>query len=259
MDSVFGGLDKGKCFVPSWARHMSYPTLRDFESGKNVAAHRWLTRVLIGKLQRGDDVLHRCGNSQCCNPHHLYVGSEVENTRDRILHERARARTLPAGEALCKDDVLRPVVLSAEISRYPDFQGFQRQECVYPRDYHLTYDGYAHIGDVPFIPRENKKPWPGVIIGFHKMIFNIFIGKIRKNDLVKHRCGDRSCINPYHLYFDGTHFCEEYMNFLYDPRFGVPPVARKKAADTDIPILQLVKEYGVHPQTLWTIRRDARA
>ena len=35
-------------------------------------------------IPEGMDVLHRCNNPQCFNPEHLYLGTDVENTRDRM-------------------------------------------------------------------------------------------------------------------------------------------------------------------------------
>lgn len=35
-----------------------------------------------GKLQ----VNHRCGNRRCCNPDHLYAGTQLENFRDMVEH-----------------------------------------------------------------------------------------------------------------------------------------------------------------------------
>jgi hypothetical protein len=48
-------------------------------------AHRWSMRLL-----RPDDyndlllVCHKCNNSRCINPSHLYMGSRKDNTRDSI-------------------------------------------------------------------------------------------------------------------------------------------------------------------------------
>jgi hypothetical protein len=54
---------------------------------KHVQAHR-----LSWKLLRGEpgelDVLHKCHNPPCCNPAHLYLGTDVENSRDRVLAGR---------------------------------------------------------------------------------------------------------------------------------------------------------------------------
>jgi hypothetical protein len=51
--------------------------------GKHIQAHR-----LAWKLLRGDpgikDCLHICHNPTCCNPEHLYLGTDKENARDRV-------------------------------------------------------------------------------------------------------------------------------------------------------------------------------
>jgi hypothetical protein len=39
----------------------------------------------------GMHVLHRCDNPPCCNPHHLYFGTQARNMLDKL--ERGRART----------------------------------------------------------------------------------------------------------------------------------------------------------------------
>jgi hypothetical protein len=50
---------------------------------KHIQAHR-----LAWKLLRGDpgkmDCLHKCHNPTCCNPDHLYLGDDRDNTRDRV-------------------------------------------------------------------------------------------------------------------------------------------------------------------------------
>jgi len=55
--------------------------------GKHVQAHR-----LAWKLLRGDpgklDCLHTCHNPTCCNPDHLYLGTDKENARDRVVAGR---------------------------------------------------------------------------------------------------------------------------------------------------------------------------
>lgn len=64
--------------------------------GKIVTAHRMAFTFAVGPIPRGLHVLHSCDNPPCCNPAHLSVGTNAENTRQR--DERGR-RTPPRGES----------------------------------------------------------------------------------------------------------------------------------------------------------------
>ena len=39
----------------------------------------------------GLHVLHKCDNRKCCNPHHLYFGTQSQNMRDRTERDRCNA------------------------------------------------------------------------------------------------------------------------------------------------------------------------
>lgn len=55
---------------------------------KHIQSHRF-----AWKLLRGDpgklDCLHKCDNPPCCNPDHIYLGTDADNIRD--MHARGRA------------------------------------------------------------------------------------------------------------------------------------------------------------------------
>lgn len=66
--------------------------------GKHVQAHRLAWRLL--RSEPGEmDVLHKCNNPPCCNPDHLYLGDDFDNSRDRV-----EAGRQPSGVAVhsCK-------------------------------------------------------------------------------------------------------------------------------------------------------------
>lgn len=54
---------------------------RDDGSRKNYRTHRLMLCVRRGPLHA--DALHRCNVKACCNPDHLYEGSDADNARDR--------------------------------------------------------------------------------------------------------------------------------------------------------------------------------
>lgn len=52
-----------------------------------VLAHRFSWTISRGAIPDGLDVLHKCNNAPCVNPDHLYLGTNFENQRDRVLAE----------------------------------------------------------------------------------------------------------------------------------------------------------------------------
>lgn len=54
-------------------------------------AHRAAYEVAFGQIPPGAVVCHRCDNSLCCNPAHLFVGSVADNNRDKMAKGRHRA------------------------------------------------------------------------------------------------------------------------------------------------------------------------
>lgn len=50
---------------------------------KTISAHRASWIIANGKISGGLQVLHRCNNSLCINPNHLYLGTHENNMRDR--------------------------------------------------------------------------------------------------------------------------------------------------------------------------------
>lgn len=52
-------------------------------------AHRASWTVFRGFIPKNKRILHRCDNRPCCNPKHLYVGSDAQNIRDIYVRGRA--------------------------------------------------------------------------------------------------------------------------------------------------------------------------
>ncbi len=53
-----------------------------------VRAHVAAYQILVGPIPPGHHVLHTCDNPPCCNPEHLFTGTNTDNVRDAILKGR---------------------------------------------------------------------------------------------------------------------------------------------------------------------------
>lgn len=57
---------------------------------KLLRAHRVAWLLTKGEIPEGKSVLHRCDYAACCNPRHLKLGTEKDNTEDRMRRGRGR-------------------------------------------------------------------------------------------------------------------------------------------------------------------------
>ena len=59
---------------------------------ESICTHRLSYYMYKGDIPNGLNVLHICDNSLCCNPNHLYLGTQQENVKDRVMKNRTRNR-----------------------------------------------------------------------------------------------------------------------------------------------------------------------
>lgn len=58
-------------------------------SGRAFLAHRVAFAIANGPFQRSLCVCHRCDNPPCCNPEHLFLGTDYDNVQDRVRKGRS--------------------------------------------------------------------------------------------------------------------------------------------------------------------------
>lgn len=64
--------------------------------GRQILAHRAAYFVGNGHIFTGDLICHKCDNPSCCNPAHLFAGSQADNMAD--MKAKGRRKGVGAGE-----------------------------------------------------------------------------------------------------------------------------------------------------------------
>lgn len=86
--------------------------------GHHLGAHKvaWITTN--GPVPEGQCVLHKCDNRICCNPAHFFLGTRLDNNRDKV----AKGRHIRGADAynakLTADDVREIRRLKGKVSGY---------------------------------------------------------------------------------------------------------------------------------------------
>lgn len=78
-----GGADV--CWPWTGPRKRSYGSFKVNDCGRRRVgrAHRLAWTLANGPIPDGLCILHRCDNPPCCNPSHLFLGTQLDNIRDR--------------------------------------------------------------------------------------------------------------------------------------------------------------------------------
>lgn len=59
-------------------------------NGKRILAHRLSYEIHVGPIQRGRKICHTCDTPLCCNPYHLFEGTQRDNIMDMLRKGRGR-------------------------------------------------------------------------------------------------------------------------------------------------------------------------
>ncbi len=76
-------------------------------------AHRASWIIHRGEIQDGMCVLHKCDNKRCTNPDHLFLGTNLENSRDLVYKER-QLRGSKNGAAKITEEIAKDIKKSLQ-------------------------------------------------------------------------------------------------------------------------------------------------
>lgn len=90
LDAARGNHDPDECWIYSKRRglHRYSNTLIN---GHYLKTNRAILALVLGEVPAGVFACHRCDHPGCCNPNHLFPGSNLDNVRDRDRKNRGLA------------------------------------------------------------------------------------------------------------------------------------------------------------------------
>jgi hypothetical protein len=86
LDKIF--IQENGCWEFSGAcNNKGYGTF--YIKGVNYKTHRLAYEYYKGSIPENLMVLHDCDNRRCCNPEHLFLGTNKDNVNDRVIKGRS--------------------------------------------------------------------------------------------------------------------------------------------------------------------------
>lgn len=75
--------------------------------GVSTGSHRVAMMIHLGrKLKKGEFICHKCDNPPCCNPRHLFIGTQRDNMLDMVNKRRGLIGVKNGHSRLTEEQVL---------------------------------------------------------------------------------------------------------------------------------------------------------
>lgn len=141
--------DTGECWPWLGARNRAGYGWFNF-LGRPMNASRAAYILTHGKISGGLLVCHKCDNPPCCNPAHLWLGTDADNAKDRDQKGRTRQGEPKLGEQHSQAKLTRAVVLEIVQSSEPDLALGRKYGVSAAAIYNIRHGkAWTHVTGIP--------------------------------------------------------------------------------------------------------------
>lgn len=128
--------------------------------GQPWRAHRLSWIIANGDIPKGMCVLHKCDNPPCVNPKHLFLGTRIDNSKDKVAKGRqVHLRGELSGNSKLTDEQVIAIRMAYSNSAITQNQLAKKYRVTEENIKHII-DGktWCHVGG----PRKPKSRWWGI-------------------------------------------------------------------------------------------------
>jgi len=157
---------------------------------RHQKSHRMAWRLSFGPIKKGLHICHKCDNPSCCNPSHLFMGTNHENVLDKMEKGRMQ-RGENTSRAKLNPTKVREIRTKYKANEFLSMETLGKEYGVTPGSIYnvIAYISWSHIDpegitDVPHKPIVGERTGKSKLTGEKvRQIRELHDNGIPQNDL----------------------------------------------------------------------------